>query len=53
MEMLYSCKKEIEVHKGRLGTALILAIEGHEEEFKKCIKEAEKYIEEIPPCHIQ
>lgn len=29
-----------------LGTALILAIEGQKEEFEKCIKEAEKYIEE-------
>ena len=29
-----------------LGTALILAIEGRKEEFEKCIKEAEKYIEE-------
>lgn len=39
-------KKKKRQYNCLLGTALILAIEGREEEFKKCIKEAEKYIEE-------
>ena len=39
-------KKKKRQYNCLLGTALILAIERREEEFEKCIKEAEKYIEE-------